>query len=420
MLKQLRFAIFVGAVVGAIAGQLAARRLPGSLLAWVASGGASGALVAALFIATALCAAGWQLHQAWATVMGAAFITWAALDLANVVPAPTTTAGSLALWPLRVQADDVLAVVAAVGLLVLGVLAIGGISVEAAERRTGLVGQLRFAVTVQDLRTVIVLRRQLAQDRPRMRPWIRLRRVGRRLPVWRRDWLGILRFPAARLGRLALLGVAAGLCIRATWAGTTPLFVVAALALFVAAIDAFEPLAQQVDQADLSEALPVTTGSLLERHLPSGLIVMLVVTLIAGVAGAVVQPSSTAFAIAGVMVMPAAFAAAAGGVASIVMGAPSPAPEGDQMMPPEVAGMKIAMRAAWPLLLTLLGVAPILLARYAYEEGGPPVAVAAACGVLALIAGALTAVWVRRREDLHLWWRNLLEQSQAQTRGSAA
>jgi hypothetical protein len=326
----------------------------------------------------------------------------------------------LALWPLRVEPVDLLAVVVAVGLLPLGLHAIGGISVEAAERRTGLVGQLRFAVTVQDLRTVIVLRRQLAQDRPRMRPWIQLRRVGRRLPVWRRDWLGIFRFPAARLARLALLGVAAGLCVRATWAGTTPLFVVAALALFVAAIDAFEPLAQQVDQADLSDALPVSTGSLLERHLPSGLIVMLVVTLIAGLAGAVVQPSSTAFEIAAVMVMPAAFAAAAGGVASIVMGAPSPAPEGDQMMPPEVAGMRVMLRAAWPVLLALLGVAPILLARLANEEGGPPVAVAAACGVVALIAGALTAVWVRRREDLHRWWKNLLEQSQTQTRGSAA
>jgi hypothetical protein len=100
------------------------------------------------------------------------------------------------------------------------------------------------------------------------------------------------------------------------------------------------------------------------------------------------------------------------------MGAPSPAPEGDQMIPPEVAGMRIAMRAAWPVVLTLLGVAPILLARYAYDEGGPPVAVAAASGVVALIAGALTAVWVRRREDLHLWWKRLIEQSQAQARGT--
>src|SRR4051794_41361499 len=36
--------------------------------------------------------------------------------------------------------------------------------------RTELVGQLRFAVTLQDLRTVLVLRRQLAQERPRARP----------------------------------------------------------------------------------------------------------------------------------------------------------------------------------------------------------------------------------------------------------
>ena len=50
---------------------------------------------------------------------------------------------------------------------------VAGSSLEAAERRTELVGQLRFAVTLQDLRTVLVLRRQLAQERPRSRPWIR-------------------------------------------------------------------------------------------------------------------------------------------------------------------------------------------------------------------------------------------------------
>ena len=34
-------------------------------------------------------------------------------------------------------------------------------SPEAAERRSSLVGQIRFAATLQDVRTVIVLRRQL-------------------------------------------------------------------------------------------------------------------------------------------------------------------------------------------------------------------------------------------------------------------
>src|SRR4029453_5278654 len=79
-----------------------------------------------------------------------------------------------------------------------GLRRLGSLSLEAAERRTGLVGQLRFAVTVQDLRTVIVLRRQLAQDRPRNRPWLAL--PGRnRFVVWRRGWHGLLRFPVARL-----------------------------------------------------------------------------------------------------------------------------------------------------------------------------------------------------------------------------
>ena len=144
-----------------------------------------------------------------------------------------------------------------------------------------------------------------------MKPWVRLKRVGRRLPVWRRDWEGVLRFPAARLVRLVLLAAAAGLCVRATWAGATPLVIVAALALFVAATDAFEPLAQQVDQSDLSSALPIDTGDLLVRHLASGSLVMLVVTLIAAAVGVLVDPSSTAFALGAVTVVPAAFGASA-------------------------------------------------------------------------------------------------------------
>ncbi len=413
ILRQLRFACFVGAVIGAVAGQLAVRRFPGAPLAWIASCAAAGLLIAALFVGAALCSAGWRLPSPAATILGALFVAWAALDLAKIVPAPTSTIGSVAIWPLRFDAIDILGIVAVGAILAFGLRAIGGLCVEFAERRTALVGQLRFAVTVQDLRTVIVLRRQLAQDRPRVKPWVRLRRVGRRLPVWRRDWEGVLRFPAARLVRLVLLAVAAGLCVRATWAGTTPLVIVAALALFIAATDAFEPLAQQVDQSDLSSALPIDTGDLLVRHLASGSLVMLVVTLIAAAVGVLVEPSSTAFALGAVMVVPAAFGASAGGVASVVMGAPAPAPEGNQLLPPEVAGMKIVLRAAWPVLLTLIGLAPIIVARVANNHDADPVAAAAAVGAIGVIAGGGTVVWVRYREALHRAWRNLLEQTAA-------
>ncbi len=415
VLRQLRFALFVGAVVGAVAGQLAVRRLPGTPLAWVASGAIAGALIAVLFVGAALSASGWRLPSPAATLLGALVITWAALDLAEIVPGPTSTIGSIALWPLRTHPIDLLGAIGIAALLALGMRSLGGLSVESAERRTSLVGQLRFAVTVQDLRTVIVLRRQLAQDRPRVKPWIHLRRVGRRLPVWRHDWQGVFRFPAARIGRLALLAVAAGLCVRATWAGTTPLVIVGGLALFIAAIDAFEPLAQQVDQADLSSALPVDTGTLLVRHLACGAIVMVVVTIVAALVGVLVDPSTTAFQIAAVMVVPAALAAGSGGVASVVMGAPAPAPEGNQLLPPEVAGMKIVLRAVWPILLALIGLAPIVIARVANQHDADPVAAAAAVGAVGVIAGGGTAVWVRYREAIHRGWRNLIEQSAAQS-----
>ena len=64
----------------------------------------------------------------------------------------------------------VLAIPAVVGLVMLGLSLLNRLSLESAERRTALVGQLRFAATVRDLRTVMVLRRQLVQEQHRTRP----------------------------------------------------------------------------------------------------------------------------------------------------------------------------------------------------------------------------------------------------------
>ena len=140
---------------------------------------------------------------------------------------------------------------------------------------------------------------------------------------------------------------------------------------------------------------------------------MLVVTLIAAAVGVLVEPSSTAFALGAVMVVPAAFGASAGGVASVVMGAPAPAPEGNQLLPPEVAGMKIVLRAVWPVLLALIGLAPIVVARVANNHDADPVAAAAAVGAIGVIAGGGTVVWVRYREALH---RALAQPARADSR----
>ena len=53
--------------------------------------------------------------------------------------------------------------------LIVGVCMLQQTSLDALARRSSLVAQLRFAVTMQDLRTVILLRRQLNQEQTRGR-----------------------------------------------------------------------------------------------------------------------------------------------------------------------------------------------------------------------------------------------------------
>ena len=92
-----------------------------------------------------------------------------------------------------------------------------------ARRRAGLVAQLRFAVTLQDIRTVVLLRRQLSQETPRNRPWIPMKRGGRLPPIWRRDWQSYFRFPLVRArpdGRPGGRSPASRSAL--TWQGATP------------------------------------------------------------------------------------------------------------------------------------------------------------------------------------------------------
>src|SRR4249919_1051650 len=106
----------------------------------------------------------------------------------------------------------------------------------------------RRTITVRDLRTVMVLRRQLVQEQHRNRPWFRLPRFPHQT-IWRRDLHGILRFPLVRLLRMAALTAIAAGCLNIAYHDTAPAAVLAGLALYLVGLDAVEPLAQEIDQA---------------------------------------------------------------------------------------------------------------------------------------------------------------------------
>ena len=414
VLRQLRFLLFAAAVAGIEAGVLASRRIEHHALIWVACGVVFTTATIAFAYGAALCAAGWRLPSPVATLLGVAAVSVAVADAANVLDgSPFSLWGRIGLWPEDFSVWGLLAIAVSLAVLGLGLLRVGDISVEAAERRSTLVGQLRFAATLQDLRTVLVLRRQLAMELPRLRPWIRLkvRGVGR-FPVWTRGWRGVLRWPTARVGRMVLLAIVAGLALRGVWGGTTPLLALGGLALFVAGLDAVEPLAQEVDHPSRTGSLPLERGELHLRHLPVAVAVMLGTCLIGAAAGVLVEPSLGAVAVAAACVVPAALAGVGGALVSVLGFAPDVSDEGGwSLAPPEVAGMRVIFRSVWPLALAIGGTLPILAARSAADHGDQPALAALNVAVAAVGVFGVVAWWVRKRDDLHAAWKAALDQA---------
>ena len=138
---------------------------------------------------------------------------------------------------------------------------------------------------------------------------------------------------------------------------------------------------------------------------------MLVVSALAGVVAWIPFNNAVPGEVAGVLVVTMALTAVGGAAISVLMGAPGPVDQ-VSMVIPEFAGMRTVLRTVWPPALAVLGALPVVAAergghpsrehrqprfRRHRGDGAPP-----------------RAVWsgrwgVRFREELHLWWRQVME-----------
>lgn len=441
LLQRLRTAVLAGLSLGAITGRLVAQRLPGSPWAWAAAGATAGALIGALWCGAALVA---HARPRWiVTGVGSLLVAWHAADAMGTVPAPLHGIGALAMSAapdtgtasvgtasVGTGSLDVAWMAAAVAivivLLAIGMASLERMSLEALARRSALVGQLRFAATMQDLRTVVVLRRQLDEEHPRHVPWIRRpvsagaapMSIGR--AVWRRDVDGLLRMPASRLVRMVVLSASWGIAVALVLRGTTPAIVAAGLAGFVLGMEAIEPLSQEIDRADRCDLLPVERGDLMLRHLaapaamlvPFALLGTLVAALASGDAAGLVVPLLA-------VSLPLVWAAAMGAVVSAVRDAPDPVatvrgPTSIAM--PEVTGLGTALRAVLPPAVSTLGVAMVLFVRSAAASGGSAVGASLRAAAGALVLVFLVSQWVRLRDRAHRSTASFLAEGRAASR----
>lgn len=426
--QRLRSVTFTLGLVGAAAGQLASRRLEGSAGWWVVTGAAFGAACAALFIGTALLTHGLRTPRWIATAVAAAIVAWQAGAVAAGVAGPGDGLGHLALLALggassAAKAGVIASIAVAIVVAAAGWLLVGHQRLEALARRSALVAQLRFAVTMQDLRTVVLLRRQLSQEYLRADPWFgaaadRDRRAGRRrrTPIWwRRGWRGLARFPLTRVARILVLTAGAAACQVAAFRGTSPAVAGSGILAFIIGLELIEPLSQEVDQADRCDALPIDRGVLYIRLLVAPAVAALAVIAIGAAVAYAFEPDTGTLFIAPMLALAVLTTGLGGAAINAVSGAPDPleSSAGQAFMPPEVAGTTTMIKAVWPLAIAVVGSLPVLGVRSAIRHGDAAAGAALRGTIGVLLLGGLVGCWVRYRDELRRWWRNFIEQGKA-------
>jgi hypothetical protein len=385
--QQLRTAISAGAVVGAATGLAAAARLPSGPGAWALSGLLAGPCIAALVWGTVAGASARRITPLAANGIGLVLVAAATVDAtAHTWIAPSTWVAALALLtlpglvpPLVVGGGIALAVVVPV----LAVVAIGGTSLEPLLQRSALTSQMRFAASLQDMRTVVLLHRQLAMEKPRRRPWLALpaRRTIRR-PVWRRSWHGYARWPLDRVVRVFALLAAAGAVAYAA-RSTHLLIIVAGMALFIAALDVIEPFAAELDHPTALLTYGVSIRALLARNLAAPVAALVGLALVGAGAITVVAGDHTALVFA--CAISAALAALAGSALNVALGPPPASQMVMMLLSPDIYGLVLLVRQGLPPALAISGLAPIAVAT---ASGDAP-AILVAGAVSALSIGAL-------------------------------
>ena len=452
--QRLRAAAFAVGLTGAVLGQLIATEVEGSRAAWAAACGVFGAIVGSTFISTAVLSHALRIPRWLATLVATIAVAWQATvawgvwndstdGLARI--GPGNLAGRLALWGISQRGIDVIAVVVAL-VMAAAALALGGrLRLEPLARRGELVSQLRFAATVQDLRTVVQLRRQLRSEVLRTRQWGQRQTPTRRAPgtvalshhvvaapdrgttpdasrrptpgvVWRRGSRSLRRLPLARLVRIAMLAALVGVGGVLTY-DSSPLFGLLMLgALFLVGLECLEPLSQEIDRPDITDGFGIERGWIYANHLVAPAVFLVIVSMIGAGVAAAIDPSVAlgAFAVA----VPMAWAGAMGGVVVTVLDAPTPpktttllgtpADAETSFVPPEFAGFSTVLKAMLPVVISAVGTIPVFVARFS----GDAASVGRSIVGLTLFI-AVVVLWVRRRDPWGIKIRTFFEEGRA-------
>lgn len=382
-LRYLLHIAFLAMCGGAVAGLILSQRTPEHFLLWVASGAVTFVLIAVLSASVALWASGLRLRSAWCDLLGLLLLAWAAVDVwqSNVI-SPFSWVASVAFWPLKWSWNGLAAAVLVALVVAVGLRVSNRASIETTERRSRLVGNLRFAATMQDLRTVMLLQRQLSQETLRLKPPRRrkalpepapksdiiqrttsTRPVLTTAPMLKRCWQGMRKWSVVRIGRVLLVSSAAGASIVAGWQGTSPMFLVAGVLMWLVALDLVEGLAQENDHPDRAQLSPYPLGKILP-----GLVLLpyFLVFLLTQVFSLVVMRFANPDMVRMLWPVSVVVTLCSVGGAAMVVIRRSPGAS-TFVETPEMASLKVLWRAGAPPAVSIMGMAPLMAASRSWN-----------------------------------------------------
>ncbi len=397
--RLIAWSVTIGVVLGAAVGEIGSRQLPGRGILWVVGFALAGAAGVMSALAAALLST--RITHRWiANLVAATLVGWAAVEVTlGSAASPTYVVGQLAFvategWAPRLTLPLIVAPV----LLALGWKNRGFVSLERARRRGRQVALFKFALSQQDLRTLLLLRREMSLEEPRGRPWVRLPKalqLGARAPVLLRDLRSYLRWPAARVARFLLLGLLAGAGLAAVWSGASVALAGAGLAAYLAALETIEPLSQELDHPTLLELAPLGRGAVIAWHIAGALLALLPLYLPIGLIATALSSDPRL----GISLLVAAIPSAGAAVAAAGVTSRGPG-EGGTFMPEEAQGLRLLIRLAWPPALATIGFLPVLVARNATLSGAAPVPAMLDAALAVSAVAAAVMVWIRARADV--------------------
>ncbi|TAN21140.1 MAG: hypothetical protein EPN30_09490 [Actinomycetota bacterium] len=402
-LSQVRSIIPPTLLVGGLVGGIAHKALGAGTLRLVVEGAGLGLIGVLVFFAAGYIASGLRINKWMASTFGGAVVAWSVVD----VYSQTSIFPGTWLGRFFFSQQDVLPAAATMAVVLilfgLGLFFVSGVSLEMQERRARLVGTLRFAATMRDIRTVILLRRQLSGEKPRGgRSPLASFSLGHGLTarVTKRSLESLYRWPVERFIRFLVLAALAGFSARLMWSGSFFPLAIAIVALYVAATDLLEPLSQLADHPDGIAGIGVPLSMVESRLLLVPFFGMIVFVLIGTLATAVFGGFSVSLHVGLISAIPIAAASTTGAAVAVLRKQKS---ANAQALMPEVVAMTSVIIEILPFVIVASGFVAMVDAYNLHVMNTALIdttSISAASFSLLFPLAAWT--WIRRRNELSL------------------